>query len=324
MSKGLIFYLKTLFVPCRENNFRPRALENQFFILWVGFVIGIKIFSVISYHEFLGADIFNAVSQGDIYTLTNEVRRENNIPELSVNPQLEAAAQSKLADMFRKSYFSHNSPQGVSPWYWIDRAGYDYQVAGENLAMNFFTSGEVVNAWLNSEAHRKNLLLKDFKDIGIAVGSGVINGQSTTVVVQMFGSPVHPRAAAKPVKVSISTAQPSPSPSPRASPISLGKVAAQVMGEKAAEGVAKENETKPQYKAYFSLIIIKDILIALAVVSMLMLILKIFVAIRIQYPALIAKAVFLIILCFLFLFLPDGRIFEGKIIIGTPDQIFNQ
>jgi len=96
--------------------------------------------------------------------------------------------------MFKNKYFSHYSPTGISPWDWIDKSGYDYYYAGENLAMNFLDTEEVIKGWLNSPSHRENLLNKDYKDMGIAVVSGDFNneGINRILVVQMFGSKAKP------------------------------------------------------------------------------------------------------------------------------------
>ena len=178
--------IKTFLTPCAENGFKPRILENDLFFLVAGLLIGLKILSVISFGNYLGADIYSQLSQSDIYQLTNQERRQNGNQPLAVSSRLEAAAQLKLADMFKNNYFAHNSPQGATPWSWLQKANYNYTMAGENLAMNFYSSNEVMKAWMASELHRKNVLLNDFSEIGIAVGYGALNGEKTAMTVQMF------------------------------------------------------------------------------------------------------------------------------------------
>ncbi len=92
--------------------------------------------------------------------------------------------------MSTKGYFAHTSPEGITPWYWFTQAGYHFVFAGENLAIDFTESQDVENAWLNSPAHRANILDSRFTEIGIAVKDGIYQGQPTTYVVQMFGKPV--------------------------------------------------------------------------------------------------------------------------------------
>lgn len=119
----------------------------------------------------------------------NRDRQTNSAPTLAVNPVLEQAAQLKANDMAQKSYFSHTSPAGVTPWYWLDRVGYRYQSAGENLAVDFLDASDVHTAWMNSPGHRANILNGVFTEIGIATARGMYHGNETTFVVEFFGSP---------------------------------------------------------------------------------------------------------------------------------------
>ena len=121
--------------------------------------------------------------------LTNDARSSENIAKLITNEKLSIAAQAKAEDMALKGYFAHNSPEGRLPWYWIDQAGYKYEYAGENLAVNFEESEEVVKAWLKSPGHRFNLLGRNYTDIGVGTAKGLYKGKQATFVVQMFASP---------------------------------------------------------------------------------------------------------------------------------------
>jgi uncharacterized protein YkwD len=95
---------------------------------------------------------------------------------------------AKIDHMVSNKYFSHNSPNGVTPWYFINKVGYIFIYAGENLAMDFTDSWEVQNAWLNSPTHKANLLNSNFKDIGISTREVFFNGRKTVFIVQMFGT----------------------------------------------------------------------------------------------------------------------------------------
>jgi hypothetical protein len=68
-------------------------------------------------------------------------------------------------------------------------AGYQYEYAGENLAKNFLFSDGVVTAWMNSPTHRDNILKREYTEVGYAIVNGTLNGEQTTLVVQMFGKP---------------------------------------------------------------------------------------------------------------------------------------
>lgn len=124
----------------------------------------------------------------EIISETNEARKNNNIVELKPNYQLDLAAQEKLEDMVKNNYFSHVSPSGTTPWFWIKSSAYNYLYAGENLAIGFTTADETVEAWLNSPSHKENLLNTNYREIGVAIGRANIDGISGILVVQMFGS----------------------------------------------------------------------------------------------------------------------------------------
>jgi hypothetical protein len=110
---------------------------------------------------------------------------------------LTVAAQDKANDEATKGYFAHTSPQGLTPWYWFQQVGYNFDYAGENLAVNFSDSEDVTTAWMNSPEHRANILNTDFTQIGIAAAQGVYEGEPTTFVVEEFGTPA-PAAAPTP------------------------------------------------------------------------------------------------------------------------------
>jgi hypothetical protein len=124
-----------------------------------------------------------------LVNITNNDRGEEGLTELTVNPILEEAARMKVEHMVKNSYFAHVSPDGLDPWYWLYRAGYTFTEAGENLAVNFSDSEDVVKAWMNSPGHRANILNGKFTEIGIAAAKGQYKGKKTVFVVQMFGTP---------------------------------------------------------------------------------------------------------------------------------------
>lgn len=135
---------------------------------------------------------FASVIASVLVDLTNGDRHSNDLGGLTVSPVLVAAAEAKAADMVAKGYFAHTSPEGLDPWYWFEKVGYEYAYAGENLAVDFTDSGDVVRAWMNSPLHRDNLLNEHYTEIGIATASGFYQGRPTTFVVQMFGTPASP------------------------------------------------------------------------------------------------------------------------------------
>ncbi|MBI3305680.1 CAP domain-containing protein [Candidatus Nomurabacteria bacterium] len=131
-----------------------------------------------------------SVTPSALVILTNEERAKNNLTPLLYSDLLQKAAQMKADDMAARGYFSHTTPDGEAPWYFFNRAGYQYRHAGENLAVNFFDSKEVAEAWMNSPTHRANVLKKNFTQIGIGVASGVFEGKNTVFVAEFFGTPL--------------------------------------------------------------------------------------------------------------------------------------
>jgi hypothetical protein len=92
--------------------------------------------------------------------------------------------------MFSKNYWAHVAPDGTTPWDFIKKNGYNYSSAGENLARDFNDSQSVVSAWMASKSHRENIVNLHYREIGIGVVNGILDGKETTLVVQMFGTPV--------------------------------------------------------------------------------------------------------------------------------------
>lgn len=124
-----------------------------------------------------------------VVKLTNEERASINAAPLQRNATLDAAAKLKAEDMAKNEYFAHFSPTGVSPWHWFDQAGYVYAHAGENLAIHFTDSSEVVEAWMDSPTHRQNIVNGLYTEIGVGTAKGKFDGYDTVYVVQLFGTP---------------------------------------------------------------------------------------------------------------------------------------
>lgn len=131
------------------------------------------------------------ISRANIISLTNIERTGAGLPRLVENETLNRAAQLKLDHMIKNDYFAHNAPDGTTPWQWFEAAGYDYQHAGENLAMDFDYTANQHKAWMNSTTHRQNIMSSKYTEIGVATGAGRINGDMTTVTVQVFGTPIN-------------------------------------------------------------------------------------------------------------------------------------
>lgn len=177
------------FIPHKDTHKKAHLLS------WEGLVIYILIFillqvsiSIVGYTKPGVLGINSNIDQKTVIDLTNKEREKNGLGALVENEALDKAAALKAQNMFTENYWAHFAPSGKTPWDFIQASGYHFTYAGENLAKNFYNSNEVVTAWMNSPTHRDNLLNANYKDIGIAVVDGVLNGQKTTLVVQEFGT----------------------------------------------------------------------------------------------------------------------------------------
>ncbi len=187
----------SFFVPNQDNNYRARFLHLPIlsaFIFFFLFTQGLVSIFALSKPAVLGYS--SQITPGKIIQLTNVERQKYNLKPLTDNSLLDEAARRKAADMFAFNYWAHKSPSGREPWDFFQEVGYDYIYAGENLARDFSTSEAVVNAWMMSPAHKDNIVNGHYQEIGVAVVNGTLGGVETTLVVQLFGTPVHPFAKA--------------------------------------------------------------------------------------------------------------------------------
>lgn len=181
-------FLRHLFLPRESNNHRPKLLHHSGIFLCVVFLFTFQLFfsGVKAQLPRVLGDAIHITNQ-ELLVLTNQKRQEAGLSPLRFDDALSQAAALKAKDMFGKNYWAHNSPDGLTPWVFIRRAGYSYYYAGENLARGFEGSADVVNAWVASPSHRENMLSSNYQDVGFAVVSGKLLGEDTVLVVEMFG-----------------------------------------------------------------------------------------------------------------------------------------
>lgn len=148
------------------------------------FVAGLTL----AFFAFSHIALASEISKESIIDLVNKSRVENSMAALAENENLDNAAKDKMEDMIKNNYFAHTSPTGVTPWSWFEKNGYDYKYAGENLALGFSSVEKEHQAWMDSPTHRKNILNPNYKEIGVAVGRGMIDNNLVTIAVQSFGS----------------------------------------------------------------------------------------------------------------------------------------
>ena len=185
-------WLKKHFIPHEGNEHRPHILRDDSTRNIVAIILLLEIFTffvpILAHINTSGnmATVLPAV----LDDLTNQERQIQKLPVLSINPLLNKAAEMKAQDMATKGYFAHTSPDGKTPWYWLEQVGYSYQYAGENLAINFSDSKDVTLAWMESPTHKANIVKGNYTEIGTGVASGLYNGQQTIFVAQVYANPL--------------------------------------------------------------------------------------------------------------------------------------
>ena len=183
-------HLKDYFIPHAGNEYNPRSLQKAAMTGMVAMVL--LSFTLTNVQSFLWVTsdwMVSTVLPAVIVDLTNNERTDNTLGQLKRNAVLDKAAQLKAQHMAEKEYFAHFSPNGVSPWYWFAQADYNFVHAGENLAIHFTDSDEVVDAWMDSPTHRANIMNGSYTEIGVGTAEGEYEGFKTVYVVQLFGTP---------------------------------------------------------------------------------------------------------------------------------------
>jgi uncharacterized protein YkwD len=92
------------------------------------------------------------------------------MPPVSIvvwNDQLAKAAFDHSVDMKTNNYFSHTGLDNSDPGQRITAAGYTWHAYGENIANGYTSEQAVIDGWLNSEGHCRNMMNADFKDMGV-------------------------------------------------------------------------------------------------------------------------------------------------------------
>lgn len=180
---------KHWFLPHPHTHQKAHLISwEALFIYTFLFVLLQVSFSILGYLKPGVLGIESNIDRQKVIELTNREREKAGLSPVKESSALNKAAQLKAENMFAENYWAHFAPSGKTPWDFIIGSGYKFAFAGENLAKNFYNSEDVVVAWMNSPTHKDNLLNSKYEDIGIAVTEGVLNGQKTTIIVQMFGT----------------------------------------------------------------------------------------------------------------------------------------
>ncbi|MGC4038839.1 MAG: CAP domain-containing protein [Chitinophagaceae bacterium] len=134
-------------------------------------------------------DVVYNVNKATLLQLVNDVRTKGCTCGTTVMPpvgtvvwndQLGKAAYDHSVDMYTNNYFSHTGQNGSDPGQRITAAGYMWTAYGENIASGYTNEQAVMNGWLGSEGHCKNIMGANYKDMGV--------GRDGNLWTQEFGS----------------------------------------------------------------------------------------------------------------------------------------
>ena len=118
----------------------------------------------------------------EVFELVNQERAKAGLKALEMDTNLQKAADLRAQEISKK--FSHTRPDGSSFSTVLGEFGIKYKKSGENIAYGYNTAEKVMNAWMNSQGHRANILNSDFEKIGIGVytdSNGTVYWQQTFI-----------------------------------------------------------------------------------------------------------------------------------------------
>jgi uncharacterized protein YkwD len=113
-----------------------------------------------------------------VLVLFNQQRAAHGLASLSVDPKLVRAADSHSADMLRRGYFAHNGPQGA--WDTRIRGYVKRTLIAEILSYgsgSYATPSGMVTAWMHSPEHRRIILTRGLRLVGVGIATGTYRGQ---------------------------------------------------------------------------------------------------------------------------------------------------
>ncbi len=111
-----------------------------------------------------------------MFSMVNQERTSRGIPALETWNKLTDVARAHCEDMFERGYFSHYTPEGLSPFDRMAQADITFNYAGENLALAPNVD-LAMKGLMQSPGHRANILSTNYHRVGIGVIDGGIYGE---------------------------------------------------------------------------------------------------------------------------------------------------
>jgi hypothetical protein len=306
-------WLRKHFVPHEGNDHRPHFLHNKntqrVLVLVLALEFLVFVLPMLTFVKRADNTNLAAVLPSVLALNTNTERVQNNVPALTVSPLLTVAAELKAQDMAEKGYFAHTSPEGKTPWYWLQKVGYKYDYAGENLAINFSDSQDVTNAWMDSPTHRSNIVKSTYSEIGTGVATGIYKGRKTIFVAQLYANPRASTAVAMTPAPDV-VAQSNPAQSgPQTDVLGAEVAPAPVKTEALTPSMADKISASPRKSADVIFLILLGITVAA-------LVLNIVIKMKVQHPDLITNGLLVIVVIATILIVNN--------FIGTKDLVISQ
>ena len=180
------------------------------------------------------ANSFSPADESELITLTNQARASNGLPALKVDSALTSIARWRSKDMIVRNYFDHAilKPPGGTVFNEMDRRGYCYSLAGENIGWNNYPDNvateEIQQMFMASPGHRANILGSRWDHIGVGAYKGSTGKKMWTVLfADKCGSAPAPKPTPKPTPrpTPRATPRPTPKPTPKATPRATPKPA---------------------------------------------------------------------------------------------------
>lgn len=120
-----------------------------------------------------------------VLDLVNAEREQAGAGSLTLNPQLNQAAQRHALDLARQGRLSHTGSDGSTMQTRIEATEYQWSAIGENIAMGQTDPQAVMNSWMGSSGHRRNILNPRFSELGL----GYVEAEGRKYWVQVFATP---------------------------------------------------------------------------------------------------------------------------------------
>lgn len=121
----------------------------------------------------------------EIFELANSARIERGLKPFKWDERLADVARQHSRDMRDRGFFSHENPDGETPFDRLEKAGISCRAAAENIAAGYRDAASAHEGWMNSPGHRENILGEyDYLGVGVSLG-----GEHEVYFTQNFYTP---------------------------------------------------------------------------------------------------------------------------------------